>query len=380
MSAAVEPGRTLGVMGGGQLGRMFVQAAQRMGYAVHVYSPESGSPAGQVANLEVCGEYTDQGALEAFAREVDVVTFEFENIPVEALAVVEEHAPVRPNARLLGATQERLREKSALSRLGLPVATHAAIVCVDDLAGAAAAVGFPAILKTSECGYDGKGQVRVQAESELADAWIALGQSRSVLEQLVPFVSEISVVAARGLDGAIAIYEPFLNHHTNHILDVTSVPAPIAPATVAAANEIARGVLEGFDVVGVLCVEMFLLADGSLILNEVAPRTHNSGHITIDAHETSQFEQQVRAICGLPLGSVERRGPAAAMVNLLGDLWGSTEPPWEAVLEDRDLSLHLYGKAHPRPGRKMGHLVVTGPCLADVQERAGRARAQLQTP
>lgn len=377
MSQPILPGATLGVLGSGQLGRMFAQAAQRMGYAVHVYSPDANSPAGQVAHREFVGAYDDAERLREFAKTVDVVTFEFENIPTAELGVIEEHVPLRPNARLLEATQERLREKTALAKLGLPVAPHAAIETPEDLAGAAASVGLPGILKTSAFGYDGKGQRRANDAAGLERAWEDLDRQRCVLERLIPFEFEISVVGARGTGGELALYDPFQNDHANHILDVTFAPAKIAPATRDAAHEIARGVLEGFDVVGVLCVEMFLLKDGSLILNEVAPRTHNSGHITLDGHETSQFEQQVRAICGLPLGPVGLRRGGAAMANLLGENWQAGEPNWKAALEDQDVRLHLYGKSEARAGRKMGHLNACGLTADAARASVKAARARL---
>ncbi|MEX1023934.1 MAG: 5-(carboxyamino)imidazole ribonucleotide synthase [Planctomycetota bacterium] len=375
MTDPILPGAVLGVLGGGQLGRIFALAAREMGYGVHVFSPEAFTPAAQVADRSVHAPFEDEDAVEDFARGVDVVTFEFENVPAQTIRAAERHAPVRPNGALLAATQERLREKRALVQLGLPVAQHAAIESIEGLAAAAAGVGFPAILKTAAWGYDGKGQRRVDAEADFAPAYAELGRGRAVLERLVPFVAEISVVGARGLDGSIELFEPFLNHHANHILDVTLVPAPIDPATVAEAHAIARAVLEGFDVVGVLCVELFLLANGELLVNEVAPRTHNSGHVTLDAHRTSQFEQQVRAITGLPLGSVERLAPAAAMANLLGDLWTPAEPDWCAALADPGVRLHHYAKREPRPGRKMGHLAVldSDPERAEARVRAARS-------
>jgi len=379
MSAPLGPGATLGVLGGGQLGRMFGLAARRLGYHVDVFTPEDDSPAGQVARRVVRAAWEHTDAVQAFARGVDVITFEFENIPAATVEAAARHAPVRPSGELLLATQERLREKRSLVELGLPVARHGAITEANDLATAACAAGFPAVLKTAAWGYDGKGQVRVGADTDLPAAWRELGEGRAVLEGIVPFEAELSVIGARGTDGTVALYEPFFNYHVDHILDVTIVPAPITAATRTRAHDIARTVLEGFDVVGVLCVEMFLLADGELVVNEVAPRTHNSGHVTLDAHATSQFEQQVRAICGLPLGSVERTAPAAAMANLLGDLWSAGPPKWEAALQDDGVHLHLYGKRDARPGRKMGHLSVTDESVQRAEERARGARAVLDS-
>lgn len=374
----VLPGGVLGVLGGGQLGRMFALAARRMGYRVTVLAPGDDTPTGQVADHEIRAEYEDLAAVARFASQVDVVTFEFENVPSATVEAAARHAPVHPPGALLHAAQERLREKRALAALGLPVARHAAIESPAGLAPAAAAVGFPAILKTAAWGYDGKGQRRVVSEAELATSWRELGSARAVLETEVPFVAEVSVIGARGADGAIVLYEPFLNHHAHHILDLTVVPAPTGPAARREAGEIARAVLEGFDVVGLLCVEMFLLAGGGLVVNEVAPRPHNSGHLTIDAHATSQFEQQVRAVCGLPLGSAERLVPASAMANLLGDLWRPEGPPdWPAALADPGVRLHLYGKAEPRPGRKMGHLTLTADTADEAERRIRHARSAL---
>ncbi len=331
MKRAIVPGATLGVLGGGQLGRMFALAARNMGYRVAVFAPDDDTPTGQIADREVRAAYDDLDRVEAFARDVDVVTFEFENVPASTVEAAEKHAPVRPAGALLHATQERLREKAALTGLGLPVATHAAIERESDLETALARVGTPSVLKTANWGYDGKGQRRIARPADLAPAWEDLGRGRAVLETLVDFEREISIVAARGLDGAVAIYEPMANDHANHILDLTLAPAPVPTRTADRAVEIARTLLEGYGVVGVLCVEMFVLAGGELLVNEVAPRPHNSGHLTIDAHVTSQFEQQVRAICGLPLGGVARRAPAAAMANILGDLWAEGVPDWSAA-------------------------------------------------
>ncbi len=372
MSAPILPGAVLGVLGGGQLGRMFALAARRLGYRVTVFAPEDDTPAGQIADEEVRAPYDDLGAVERFAASVEVVTFEFENVPADTAAAAARHAPVRPAGALLHTTQDRLREKRALRGLGLPVADFAPLERPADLDAARREVPGAGVLKTASWGYDGKGQRRVEGPDALAAAWDELGRARAVLEAFVPFEREVSVVGARGLDGSVALYEPFENAHANHVLDVTSWPARVPPRTRDAALAVARAVLEGLDVVGVLCVELFVLPDGELLVNELAPRPHNSGHLTIDACATSQFEQQVRAVCGLPLGAVEPLTPGAAMANLLGDLWEAAEPDWPAALALPGVRLHLYGKAEPRPGRKMGHLTVTG---AGAEEAAGRARA-----
>jgi 5-(carboxyamino)imidazole ribonucleotide synthase len=379
MSTPIMPGSVLGVLGGGQLGRMFTLAARRMGYRVNVFAPEDDTPAGQIAYREIRAPYHDLEAVRAFAQEVDVVTFEFENIPVAATEEAARWAPVRPSGSLLHVTQERSREKQALQGNGIPVAPFAVIEDPGDIASAAEDIGFPAILKTSSWGYDGRGQRRVENRSDLEAAFAELGGVPTVLEGFIDFACEISVVGARGLDGQVVVYEPFLNHHHNHILDWTVCPAPIQPGVRDRALEIARQVLDCFDVVGVLCVEFFVKSDGELLVNELAPRPHNSGHITIDAHETCQFEQQVRAVCGLPLGSIQRTVPAAAMVNLLGDSWQHGPPDWAAALAEPNLHLHLYGKANARAGRKMGHLVVTSDQVESAKARALCARDALQS-
>jgi len=379
VSAPILPGAVLGVLGGGQLGRMFTLAARRMGYRVTVFAPDDGTPAGQIAYQEVHAPYEDLEAVERFARGVSVVTFEFENVPAATAEAAARHAPVRPRGELLHTTQDRLREKRALRALGLPTAGFAALEREQDLASAAEAVPGAGVLKTAAWGYDGKGQRRVAGPGELAAAWRELGGQRAVLEAWVPFEREISVVGARGLDGSVALYEPFENDHADHVLDLTLWPARLPEPTRRRALELARAVLEGLDVVGVLCVEMFLLPGGELVVNELAPRPHNSGHLTIDAHATSQFEQQVRAVCGLPLGSVEPTTPAAAMANLLGDLWADGEPDWAAALAVPGVRLHLYGKQGPRPGRKMGHLTATAATTEEASRRVLAARAALGT-
>jgi 5-(carboxyamino)imidazole ribonucleotide synthase len=377
VSEPILPGATIGMLGGGQLGRMFALAARAMGYRVAVLVPEHDSPTAQVADVAHEAAYDDVEAVERFASQVSVVTYEFENVPSATVEAAERHAPVRPGRALLHAVQERSREKQALADLGLPVAPFAVIDSAADLEQAGPAVGFPSILKTAAWGYDGKGQRRVASAGDLVASFGDLGSVRTVLEREISFVAEASVIGARSLDGDIAVYEPFLNHHANHILDVTVVPAGLSPATAEAAEDAVRTILEGFDVVGLLCVELFILGDGSVLVNEVAPRPHNSGHVTIDAHATNQFAQQVRAVCGLPLGSTEMVVPAAAMANLLGDVWANGEPDWPAALATPGSSLHLYGKAKPRPGRKMGHLTATGANPTEAEARARAARAAL---
>jgi 5-(carboxyamino)imidazole ribonucleotide synthase len=362
---AIQPGAVLGILGSGQLGRMLGLAARRLGYRVHTFSPDSDSPTGQIADREVVGAYDDEDALRAFADRVDVVTFEFENVPSASVAAIAERAPVRPAGSVLHTTQHRGREKSFLSRAGLPVGPYALVATPDELAAAIVRLGCPAVLKTASFGYDGKGQARIDRPEDAAAAWDRIGRQPAVLEAFIDFEREVSVVAARGSDGSFAHYGVFENVHANHILDVTMSPAGVAPQVAAEAEAIARAALEALDVVGVLCVEMFLTRAGNLLVNELAPRTHNSGHLTLEACVTSQFEQQLRAVCGLPLGATDLLKPAA-MANLLGDLWQTGEPNWSNALAMPGISLHLYGKQHPKPGRKMGHLTV----LAETPEAA----------
>ncbi len=368
MTTPILPGATLGVLGSGQLGRMFAIAARQMGYRVHTFSPDRDSPTGQVADAETVAEYDDLDAVRRFAQSVDVVTFEFENVSAEATSAAAEYAPVRPDGSVLHTTQNRLREKRFLADAGFPVTPFAPVRSLADLDAALGTLGYPAVLKTAGFGYDGKGQTKIQRRDEAAAAFHSLGGAEAVLEAFVPFACEVSVVAARGaLDGTFAHWGAVQNAHERHILDVTVAPAAsVPPETAREAVEITRGVLETLNVVGVLCVEFFVTESGKLLINELAPRPHNSGHFTIDACVTSQFEQQVRAVCGLPLGSTAFLRPAAAMANLLGDLWANGEPDWATALAFADVKLHLYGKAEARPGRKMGHLTA----LADTAEEA----------
>jgi len=369
------PGALLGVLGGGQLGRMFALEARRMGYRVAVYTAEEDNPAAHLADLTVRAPYEDLDALARFCAAVDAVTFEFENVPAATVATAAEHTRVRPGGRLLAVAQDRLEEKATFAALGLPIGAYAAVRSVEDHAAAAAAVPGRSVLKTARLGYDGKGQRKLASAEELPAAHAALGERPCILEAFVPFVAELSVVGARGADRSVALYEPFLNTHAQHILDVTVCPAPASPAVLRDAQDIARTLLEGLDVVGVLCVELFLLGDDTLLVNEIAPRPHNSGHLTLGAHQASQFEQQVRALAGLPLGSPARIGPPAAMANLLGDLWRDGEPAWDRALARPGVALHLYGKTSARPGRKMGHLTATAPTpeAAEALVRAARA-------
>jgi 5-(carboxyamino)imidazole ribonucleotide synthase len=379
LSGPILPGATLGVLGGGQLGRMFAIAARRMGYRVHTLSPEDDTPTGQVSDREVRAAYDDLDAVRAFARDVDVVTFEFENVPAATAEAAAEQAPVRPAGAVLHITQNRLREKGFLAAAGFPVTPFLPVRSEAELRAGLAALGTPAVLKTAGWGYDGKGQVKIAAVEEAPRAWAALGGGEAILEAFVDFAAEVSVVAARGLDGSFAQFGLIENQHRRHILDVSVAPSPLAAAAPGLEREaivIARGVLEALGVVGVLCVELFVTRDGRLLINELAPRPHNSGHLTVDACVSSQFEQQLRAICGLPLGATELLRPAA-MANLLGDLWQQGEPDWAAACGFPEVKLHLYGKAQPRPARKMGHLTALAADAGAALGRVLAARAAL---
>lgn len=376
MSGPILPGATIGVLGSGQLGRMFAIAARRMGYRVHTLSPDDDTPTGQVADRETQAAYDDLDAIRAFAQAVDVVTFEFENVPSATVEEASRWAPVRPGGLALHTAQHRLREKRFLAAAGFPVAPFRAVNTLAELENAVATLGTPAVLKTAGWGYDGKGQAKINSPDQAAAAWQAVGGGEAVLEGFIDFQCEVSVVAARGLDGQTADYGVIANTHANHILDVSSAPARVSPRVAAEAAEIARGILSALEVVGVLCVELFLTRDDQLLVNEVAPRPHNSGHLTFDAAVTSQFEQQLRAICGLPLGSTELLRPAA-MANLLGDLWQQGTPDWAAACRFPDVKLHLYGKAAARPGRKMGHLTTLAPTVEQAIETVVAARQAL---
>ncbi len=376
MTDVIRPGAALGVLGGGQLGRMFTIAARRMGYRVHTFSPEEDTPAGQVADLEVTASYDDLDALRAFAGQVAVVTFEFENVPTDAVDAIEALAPVRPSVVALHVTQQRAREKTFLADRGFPTAPFARAATLDELCDAVTRVGTPAMIKTGAIGYDGKGQHVAQTVGDAERIWTAIGHQEAVVEKLVNLQAELSVIAARGLDGEVVEYPVFENRHRDHILDLTTAPALVSRAIAEQATEITRAILEELRYVGVLCVEFFLSTDGELTVNELAPRPHNSGHLTFDAAVTSQFEQQVRAICGLPLGSTELLRPAA-MANLLGDLWRDGEPDWAAACRVPGVKLHVYGKTSPRPGRKMGHLTAMARSVTEAQDRVIAARDAL---
>jgi 5-(carboxyamino)imidazole ribonucleotide synthase len=352
----IGPGAWLGLLGGGQLGRMFTMAAQSMGYRVAVLDPGEHSPAGSLADLHIAADYLDAGALNELAARCAAATTEFENVPAESLRTLARRCVVSPAADSVAIAQDRVREKTFLRDNRLDTAPFAVIRGEADLSSPDIDVLLPGILKVSRFGYDGKGQIRVGNRAELAAAFLRLGGEVCVLERLLELDRELSVVVARGFDGAVITWPVAENVHANGILDVSIVPARIAPEIAQQARDAAIEVARKLDYRGVLCVEFFVV-HGALLVNEIAPRPHNSGHYSIDACVTSQFEQQVRTLCSLPLGGTEMHCPAV-MVNLLGDLWAAGEPHWEQVLRYPDVKLHLYGKREARPGRKMGHFTV----------------------
>lgn len=372
----IRPNSTIGVFGSGQLGRMFAIEARKMGYRVHTFSPEKGTPAGQVSDIETTARYDDHDAVRAFASSVDVITFEFENVPSATVDIAAELAEVHPKGEILHTTQNRLREKTFLAENGIPVTSFRRVRTIEDLHGAVTDLGAPSILKTAGFGYDGKGQRKVSSIGEVPSAFSDLNGQEGILEGFVDFEKEVSVVCARDRNGAFAHYGVIENEHVDHILDVSVAPAEVSDTVAREAVEIARSITDTLDYVGTLCVEFFLTRDEKLLVNELAPRPHNSGHLTFDACVTSQFEQQVRAVCGLPLGSTVFYKPAA-MANLLGDLWAAGEPNWPAALTTPNVKLHLYGKTDPRPGRKMGHLTALADTVEAATQTVRTARSRL---
>ena len=353
----IMPGAMLGVVGGGQLGRMFVMAAQQMGYRVTVLDPSPDSPAGRTADDFICADYADQSALEKLSSQCVAITTEFENIPANSLRKLAKSCVVSPDAYSVSIAQNRIAEKQFLGTNGFAIAPFAVIQQREDFATQDVADLLPGILKVSQFGYDGKGQIKVTSDAELLAAYEQLNHAVCVLEKFMPLKSEISVVVARGGNGEMQIFPVAENQHVNGILYVSIVPARISPQLASQAQEMAGQVVKKLNYQGVLCVEFFVLHDDTLLINEIAPRPHNSGHYSIDACVTSQFEQQVRTLCGLPLGATTQHS-AAVMINLLGDVWHSGEPDWNAVLQHPSAKLHLYGKSEARPGRKMGHYTV----------------------
>jgi 5-(carboxyamino)imidazole ribonucleotide synthase len=352
---------------------MLAIAARRMGYRVHTYEPQLGCPAGQICDVEVNASYTDAEALKAFAEGVDVISFEFENIPQSAVEAVAGIRPVRPRGEVLHICQNREREKTFLQANEFPCAPFRVVDSSVALRAALAEIGLPAVLKTADFGYDGKGQIKLTGEVDADEIWRQFAAPRGVLEKWIPFQAELSVVCARALDGTIAAFPASENIHTHHILDLSIVPARFEASILKTAEELAAEITRKLDVVGLLAVEFFLTSDGKLLVNELAPRPHNSGHFTFDACVTSQFEQQLRAVCGLPLGSPELLRPVV-MWNILGDFWKTGTPDWSAVLRDPRAKLHLYGKSEPRPGRKMGHVCL----MAETVEEALAGIKRLQ--
>ncbi len=378
----ILPGATIGMVGGGQLGRMFAIAAASMGYEVVVFCGSEDDPAAQVAHRVVTGPLDDPSVVSQFARLCDVITLEFENIPADTIAKCGEFAPTYPASSVLATAQDRLLEKSTFRDAGLPVTPFSEVFDAASLCRQSSLLGWPLIVKSARSGYDGKGQYRVESPQQAEtvpwadnDGWIA--------EKCISFDREISVVVARSPDGSSICYPPFENEHRNHILDVTVWPAAISDDLVRRAKQVALAAAESIGVVGLLCVEMFVVKDDdmeSLMINEVAPRPHNSGHLTIEAAQASQFQQHVRAICGLPFGGIHLVCGGAAMANLLGDLWqhDSQPPAWDRALSVPGVNLHLYGKRHAKPGRKMGHLTATGVNAGEARARVLAARGALE--
>ena len=368
----IVPPSTIGVLGGGQLGRYALISARTMGYRTVVLDPDPAAPAGAIADEHLVGAYDDAAALDRLAVACDVVTVEFENPPARALDRLSGSVLVAPSAAAVSIAQDRRAEKSFLVDQGFPVGPFDV---VDDIEWTTT-VAFPAILKTARLGYDGRGQRTVRDRAGADAAWAELGAAPCVLEQSLSLDAELSVVLARTHDARTAVFDVAENHHADGILDLTVVPARVPPDVADRATGLAIALADALDYVGVLAVELFVV-DGALLVNELAPRPHNSGHWTLDAARTSQFEQQVRAVCGICLGDPTRTATAVAMVNLLGDLWSAGEPDWRKVLEEPGVSLHLYGKAAPRAGRKMGHLTVTGTNSNEVAAHAMRVRGLL---
>jgi 5-(carboxyamino)imidazole ribonucleotide synthase len=375
-ATSFPPGSVLGVLGNGQLGRMFAIAAAQLGYRVWCFGPEANSPAAQVCERDIVAEYTDTNALREFASGIVAATIEFENIPAAAVDLVGEYVPVRPASQPLHIAQHRRREKEFLAAHQIPCAPFRIVTNREELTTAIQDIGYPAILKTAGFGYDGKGQTRIYSPADLDLAWDSQPITERVLEGWVSFTREISVLVARTHTGESTTWPVFENQHVAGILDLTICPARIPNELAKAARHLALRVAEALNVVGLLCVEMFVTQDGQLVVNELAPRPHNSGHLTIEAHHTSQFEQQARITAGLPLGSTAQR-EAAAMVNLLGDVWELQEPDWRGALALPGVSLHLYGKKEPRPGRKMGHVTAVAATPDAAAELAVHARSTM---
>ncbi len=372
----ILPGSTLGMLGGGQLGRMFTIAARTMGYEVVVLDPDKESPAGKLATTHICADYSDQAALDQIAKSCDAVTTEFENVPASTLEALAKTMPVRPGAKAVTIAQDRIQEKNFLKNNGFFTAPFAVIHSIEDLKKNIGKIGLPAILKVSRFGYDGKGQFAINAETDIEKAWQTLQGEACVLEQRMPLDIEVSVVLARGIEGEMVTYPLAENLHESGILDVSVVPARLASDTEEKVIVMAKQIAAALDYVGIMAVEFFI-SNGKILVNEIAPRPHNSGHYTLDACVTDQFEQQVRAVCGLPLGDTTLLSPVV-MVNMLGDIWHNGEnPKWEKLLNHPNVKLHLYGKREARPGRKMGHFNVLSANIDDALALAKDLKQQL---
>lgn len=374
----IKPEATIGLLGGGQLGRMFALAARKMGYRVHTFEPQPASPAGQISDREFNAAYDDLDQLDTFAKSVSVVTFEFENIPATVIDRIAQNRPVHPRSEVLHICQNREREKTFLQRNGYPVAPFRIVTSAADLETALAEIEGAVVLKTADFGYDGKGQLKVDRTMSAPAVWERFATPKAVMEKWITHRCELSVVVARNADGESICFPPAENIHRNHILDVSIVPARVDPAIQEKAIELAKRIAEDLDLIGLLAVEFFISEAGELLVNELAPRPHNSGHYTVDACVTSQFEQQLRAVCGWPFGSTQLLTPVV-MVNLLGDLWKNGEQPdFSPILSEPDTKLHLYGKVEGRPGRKMGHFCVLKPTVEEALEVARRIQDTLR--
>lgn len=355
----INPENTIGIVGNGQLGRMSCIEAKKMGYTVLVYGPGKNSPAGQVADEEIDGDYTDLKSLENFSKRCKVITFEFENIPAESLEKIKEFCPIHPDPSVIQIAQNRFSEKNWFLKNGFPTTPFYEIKSAEDIKTALSNWNSKAVLKTVMFGYDGKGQAKIHQTEESESVWNSLKTNLAILEKWVEFTHELSVIVARNQSGEIKSFPVFENIHTNHILDVTFFPGRFDRAISEQARKMAEELAEKIGLIGLLTIEMFLTSDGKLLINELAPRPHNSGHITFDVCMTSQFQQHIRSVCNLPLGNVQPL-QSGMMMNILGDSWEKAEPDWNELLKIDGLNLHLYGKSDPKPGRKMGHICVFG--------------------
>ena len=372
----ITPGKKIGIVGNGQLGRMSCMEAKKMGYTVLIYGPGKNSPAGQVADVEIDGDYTDLNSLSNFAKQCDVITFEFENIPSLSLEKIKEITPIHPDPSVIQIAQNRISEKNWFVDNGFPTTPFFEIRSSDELKTAYQKWNSKAVLKTSMFGYDGKGQVKIQSVDQSETAWTSLKTDSAILEKWVEFTHELSVIVARNESGEVKTYPVFENSHRNHILDVTIFPGRLSESVSKQARKIAEDLAVKIGLIGLLTIEFFLTDSGDLLINELAPRPHNSGHVTFDVCMTSQFQQHIRAVCNLPLGNTEPL-QNGIMINILGDSWIDGEPDWNKLLQIDGLNLHLYGKTDPKPARKMGHVTISG---EDLFEKGNLARGILKIP